>query len=72
MPDHLHVDRARPVCTNLRTKALHVFGRETGDMYRTSRSSSYQCLATSFVTGPDGSLCAPEECQPGRGCFRAR
>lgn len=61
-----------PVCRHLRTKALHVYGQDTPDAFTTSRSSSYQCLRTQFVTGPDSGLCVPEDCQPGRHCFEAR
>ena len=61
-----------PVCRHLRTKALHVYGQDTPDAVITSRSSSYQCLRTQFVTGPDAGLCVPEACQPDRGCFEAR
>jgi hypothetical protein len=61
-----------PVCRHLRTKALHVYGQDTPDAFSTSRSSSYQCLRTQFVTGPDDALCVPESCQPGRACFQAR
>ena len=63
------MEAGTPRCRHLRTKALHVYGRETPDAYVTSRSSNYQCLKTQFVTGPDGGLCVPEDCQPGRGCF---
>ena len=62
----------RPVCRFLRTKALHVYGPDTPDAYATSRSSSYQCLRTQFVTGPDRAPCVPEDCQPGRDCFEER
>ena len=65
-------DADHPVCKHLRTKALHVYGRDTPDAYATSRSSHYHCLRTQFVTGPDSSPCVPEDCQPGRGCFEAR
>jgi len=61
-----------PVCRYLRTKALHVYGADTPDAFATSRSSSYQCLKTQFVTGPDRALCVPEDCQPGRECFEER
>jgi hypothetical protein len=61
-----------PVCKHLRTKALHVYGQDTPDAFVTSRSSSYHCLRTQFVTGPDSALCLPESCQPGRDCFEDR
>lgn len=61
-----------PVCRFLRTKALHVYGQDTPDVYVTSSSSSYQCLRTQFITGPDHSPCVPEACQPGRDCFENR
>ncbi|MEM6295571.1 MAG: hypothetical protein AAGA54_30135 [Myxococcota bacterium] len=61
-----------PVCRHIRTKALHVYGQDTPDAYLTSHSSSYQCLRTQFITGPDASPCLPEDCQPGRDCFDAR
>lgn len=61
-----------PVCRYLRTKGLHVYGADTPDVYVTSRSSSYHCLRTAFVTGPDQALCLPEHCQPGRPCFEDR
>ncbi len=61
-----------PVCRFLRTKALHVYGQDTPDAFSTSRSSSYHCLRTQFVTGPDAAPCVPEDCQPGRRCFEAR
>lgn len=60
-----------PRCRHLRTKALHVYGRDTPDAVATSRSSNYQCIRTQFPTGPDGGLCVPEDCQPGRPCFVA-
>ena len=72
MPDFIRVDTTRPVCKHIRTKALYVYGQDTADMFHTSRSSSYQCMKSHFVTGPDGALCAPEECQPGRPCFVER
>ena len=62
----------RPVCRFLRTKALHVYGRDTPDAYRTSASSHYHCLKTQFVVGPDQAPCVPEACQAGRHCFEAR
>ena len=61
-----------PVCAHLRTKALHVYGDDTPDAWVTSRSSSYSCSRTQFVTGPDEEPCRPEACQPGRPCFAAR
>lgn len=61
-----------PVCRHLRTKALHVYGDDTPDAFVTSRSSSYSCLRTQFVTGPDQAPCMPEDCQPGRHCFESR
>jgi hypothetical protein len=70
--DFLPIDPARPVCRHLRTKALHIDGRDAPDAFITSRSSHYHCLRTQFVTGPDGGLCLPEECQPGRSCFQSR
>ncbi len=62
-------DEDVPVCAKLRTKALHVHGRKAQDLRCTSRSTYYHCALTQFVSGPDGVLCVPEECQPGRGCF---
>ncbi|MCA9691157.1 MAG: hypothetical protein KC636_16250 [Myxococcales bacterium] len=67
-----HIDRTRPVCKHLRTKAVHVDGHETPDLYVTSRSSGYKCLRTQFVTGPDAAPCVPESCTPDRGCFTPR
>lgn len=72
MPNFINVDNSRAVCRHMSTKALHVYGQDTSDAFHTSRSSGYQCLKTSFVTGPDGGLCVPESCQPGRDCFRSR
>ncbi|PRQ09802.1 hypothetical protein [Enhygromyxa salina] len=72
MPEFTRVDDSRPVCKHLRTKALHAYGAQTHDAFHTSRSSSYQCLKTCFVTGPDRQLCVPEACQPGRTCFEPR
>jgi hypothetical protein len=71
-----HADRLlaaeTPVCRHLRTKALHVYGQNTPDAVITSGSSSYHCLQTQFVTGPDRAPCIPEACQPGRDCFEER
>lgn len=67
-----HLEAGTPVCRHLRTKALHVYGQETPDAYVTSRSSSYHCLKTQFVTGPDHALCVPEACHPERDCFEHR
>ncbi len=61
-----------PVCRHLRTKALHVYGQDTPDAYLTSHSSSYHCLRTQFVVGPDQAPCVPERCQPSRDCFTPR
>ena len=73
MPTFLRVhDTSQPVCKNLRTKALHVYGRDTPDAFATSRSSHYHCLRTQFVTGPDGDLTVPETCRPSRACFEPR
>ena len=73
MPSFLHIiDRDQPVCKNLRTKALYVYGHDTPDMFRTSRSSGYQCLKTQFVTGPDNAPCVPDHCTPSRACFEQR
>lgn len=72
MPEFINVDKTRKVCAHLRTKALHVYGQDTADAFHTSRSSNYHCIHTAFVTGPDGCLVAPEECQPGRACFHER
>ncbi|MBC8073318.1 MAG: hypothetical protein IAG13_33670 [Deltaproteobacteria bacterium] len=66
------LEAGTPVCRFLRTKALHVYGPDTPDAFTTSRSSSYQCLKTQFVCGPDRSPCLPEDCQPGRDCFVER
>ena len=63
------LDSDPPRCRYLRTKALHVYGQNTPDALMTSRSSSYQCLRTQFVTGPDRAPCVPESCQPERRCF---
>jgi hypothetical protein len=60
------------VCRHLRTKAMWVYGQDTPDAYRTSRSGHYHCLRTQFVTGPDGGLCVPEACRTSRGCFESR
>jgi hypothetical protein len=72
MPDEYKVDRTRPVCRSLRTKGLYVYGPDSADLYRTSRSCSYRCARTSRVTGPDDAPCVPESCQPGRDCFESR
>ena len=73
MPTFLRqIDPEQPVCKNLRTKALYVYGQTTPDMYATSRSSGYQCLRTQFVTGPDAAPCVPESCTPARTCFEPR
>lgn len=73
MPTFLRVvDTTQPVCRHLRTKGMHVYGRDTPDAFSTSRSSHYHCLRTQFVTGPDGGLSVPEQCAAGRECFEAR
>lgn len=73
MPFSLKViDTTRPVCRYLRTKGMHVYGHDTPDVFQTSRSSSYHCLRTQFVTGPDQHPCLPEACTPARACFLAR
>ena len=61
--------RGTPRCRYLRTKALHVYGRDTPDAIATSASSHYHCLRTQFVTGPDARLCTPESCTRDRSCF---
>lgn len=73
MPTSLQNSDAKPlVCKYLRTKALHVYGHQSADLYQTSRSSHYYCQKTQFVTGPDQGLCTPEACQPHRQCFLSR
>mgnify|MGYP001227906785 FL=1 len=73
MPTFLRVvDPTVPVCKHLRTKALHVYGRDTSDAFSTSRSSHYHCLRTQFIIGPDGGLSVLESCWPGRDCFEPR
>lgn len=66
------VDRSRPVCRHLRTKAMHVYGPDVADAFVSSRSSQYHCLKTQQVTGPDDGLCLPESCIGARACFEER
>jgi len=70
---HLKViDRSRPICRHMRTKAMHVYGPDVVDAFVSSRSSHYHCLRTQQVTGPDDRLCLPEACTESRSCFSAR
>ncbi|MCY1011782.1 hypothetical protein OV079_40765 [Nannocystis pusilla] len=48
MPTFLRVvDPDQPVCRHLRTKAMHVYGRDTPDAFSTSRSSTITACARS-------------------------
>jgi hypothetical protein len=57
------------VCRRLRTRMFYVVGREHVDLRVSSPNAQYWCSRTTTVMGPDETLCNPEACQPGRGCF---
>jgi len=60
------------LCAHLRWKAFYGARWPTPedlDLALALSDSPFSCLQTAQPGGPDGALCAPERCQPGRSCF---
>ena len=58
-------------CKHLKTKSSFVPNQNNSDEWRTNKSatSQYWCGKTMGITGPDGELVMPEDCQDHRKCF---
>jgi hypothetical protein len=52
-------------CENLRWKGLFVHGADAPE-----QDSICWCLKTQLGIGPDGALVSPDECGPGRTCYK--
>lgn len=54
-------------CRLLRCKEMFI---PTGELFnmRDSGSGIYWCSHTQNCLGPDGEICGPDYCQPGRSC----
>ena len=59
----------RPVCQNLRTKALYIPGGSLQNLIETNPNSQYWCNCTMSITGPDDHFVSPEGCAASRSCF---
>ena len=59
----------RPICQNLRTKALYIPGGNLQNLTETNPFSNYWCNCTMQVVGPDDSFVSPEGCNAARSCF---
>lgn len=60
------------LCANLQCKALmdrRFRSRDELVAAMMLSDSQFTCLHSTQPWGPDGQLCAPEYCQPGRQCF---
>ncbi len=61
-------------CKYLRTKMSYVPDVDNSEFWRSTDSTThaYWCLLTMQPAGPDDSLAAPPECQPGRKCYDSK
>lgn len=59
----------RPICQNLRTKALYVAGGSLQNLVETNPYSHYWCNCTMAAVGPDDRFVSPEGCNRSRRCF---
>ncbi len=60
----------RPICQNLRTKALYIAGGSLQNLVETNPYSHYWCNRTMRVVGPDDRFVSPEGCKTSRSCFK--
>lgn len=61
------------LCRNLRSKSLQAFDAVDADTLAALYAHNevpWSCRGSGRNAGPDDELCAPEACQPGRGCFQ--
>ena len=59
----------RPICQNLRTKALYIPGGSLQNLIETNPTSPYWCNCTMTAVGPDDRFVSPEGCSAARTCF---
>jgi hypothetical protein len=59
----------RPICQNLRTKALYIAGGNLQNLVETNPDSHYWCNCTMMVVGPDDRFVSPDDCKAARSCF---
>ena len=60
---------SRPICQNLRTKALYVAGGSLQNLVETNPYAQYWCNCTMAAVGPDDKFVSPEGCARARTCF---
>jgi len=61
------------LCRHLRSKSLQAFDVVDADTLAAlyvHNEVPWSCRQSGRNTGPDDALCAPEACQPDRGCFQ--
>jgi hypothetical protein len=59
----------RPICQNLRTKAIYIPGGNLLNLAETNPFSDYWCNCTMVGVGPDDRFVSPEKCNAARNCF---
>ena len=59
------------ICRNVRTKMSYSPSGAEGHLAELSPSAIYWCTCTQGVTGPDGHVATPWECQKDRPCFES-
>jgi hypothetical protein len=57
------------VCNCLRWKSMF-YQSEPDPTVPAPHDSHYWCALTQRLLGPDGQVATPEQCNPGRGCFK--
>jgi hypothetical protein len=61
-----------PFCGQLRSKKYFMLDVLPTDAAQYLDDSAFcWCFKTQQVVGPDGSQASPEQCTPGRGCYRS-
>lgn len=59
----------RPICQNLRTKAIYIPGGNLQNLVENNPGSHYWCNCTMQVVGPDDQFVSPDACKQSRNCF---
>ncbi len=60
----------KPICENLRTKAIYIPGGNLQNLVKYNPASHYWCNCTAQVVGPDDDFVSPESCERSRSCFK--
>ena len=72
MLENQQIATHRLICQNLRTKASYVPSIRTENyLVESDHKTQYWCIKTMKVIGPDDKFVIPENCKPGRKCFKS-